>query len=64
MKTNKSFTKRLKLSPSGKVLARKGSQNHFRAKASRVKQLALKQLKSFQIDQKKVSRFIPGESIK
>ena len=39
MKTNKSFSKRIKVTRNGKVLARKMGQNHFNAKASRVKQL-------------------------
>lgn len=38
MKTNKSFTKRLKLTKNGKVLARKPGRNHFNAKESRQKQ--------------------------
>jgi ribosomal protein L35 len=34
IKTNKSFTKRLKVTKSGKILARKPGQNHFNAKES------------------------------
>lgn len=32
MKTNKSYTKRLKLTKSGKLVARRTGQNHFNAK--------------------------------
>jgi len=32
MKTNKSFTKRLKITRNGKIVARKPGQNHFNAK--------------------------------
>ena len=35
MKTNKSYTKRLKRTKSGKLLARKTGQNHFNAKERR-----------------------------
>jgi len=40
MKTNKSFSKRLKVTRKGKLVARKPGQNHFNAKASRHKQMA------------------------
>jgi len=40
MKTNKSFTKRLKITRKGKIVARKPGQNHFNARASRPKQMA------------------------
>jgi ribosomal protein L35 len=32
IKTNKSYLKRLKVTKSGKILARKAGQNHFNAK--------------------------------
>lgn len=35
MKTNKSFSKRLKITRKGKIVARKPGQNHFNAKDSR-----------------------------
>jgi ribosomal protein L35 len=40
MKTNKSFSKRLKVTRKGKIVARKPGQNHFNARASRPKQMA------------------------
>ncbi|OGC86802.1 hypothetical protein A3D70_00050 [Candidatus Adlerbacteria bacterium RIFCSPHIGHO2_02_FULL_54_18] len=39
MKTNKSFTKRLKVTRRGKIIARKPGQNHFNAKEKRSSQL-------------------------
>ncbi len=35
MKTNKSFTKRLKITRNGKLVARRPGQDHFNAKESR-----------------------------
>ncbi len=40
MKTNKSLTKRLKVTKKGKIMARKPGFNHFNAKQSRTKQLS------------------------
>jgi len=51
-KTNKSFTKRLRITKSGKVLARHVGKNHFNAKKSRSKQLAHKSMRSFTIKSK------------
>jgi len=34
IKTNKSYTKRLKITKNGKLIARKRGQNHFNAKES------------------------------
>lgn len=34
MKTNKSFSKRIRVTRKGKLVARKPGQNHFNAKAS------------------------------
>jgi ribosomal protein L35 len=39
MKTNKAFTKRLKITRTGKIIARKPGQNHFNAKESRSTQM-------------------------
>jgi len=41
-KTNKSFTKRLKLTRNGKIISRKTGQNHFNSKESRRSQLSKK----------------------
>ena len=57
-KTNKSFTKRLKVTKTGKVLARKPGFNHFNAKQSRTKQLAGKKPVEFAMTNKAAARFI------
>ncbi len=58
-KTNKSFTKRLKVTKTGKILGRKPGFNHFNAKQSRVKQLAGKKAVEFRMTNKDIARFIP-----
>lgn len=60
MKTNKSYTKRLRVTKSGKILARKAGFNHFNAKQSRTKQLAGKRTVSFIMTNKQRSRFMGG----
>lgn len=59
MKTNKSFSKRLKTTKNGKLLARKPGKNHFNAKESRSSQLAGKKMNEFIIKNKPLSRFLP-----
>ena len=59
MKTNKSYTKRLKVTKKGKILARKPGFNHFNAKQSRTKQLAGKRGESFTIKNKDRSHLLP-----
>ena len=57
---NKSFAKRLKVTKSGKILARKPGRNHFNAKASRSEMLAKRKSKSVTFSTKTVQRFIGG----
>jgi len=57
-KTNKSFTKRLKVKKSGKVLRRKAGICHFQAKKKRSKQLNKKSTEIFIIKPKLLSRLI------
>ena len=58
MKTNKSYTKRLKITKRGKILARKAGQNHFNAKEGRRRQYSKKHVINFPISNKAISRFI------
>jgi len=58
MKTNKSFAKRLKVTRKGKILARKAGHNHFNAKASRSKQLAIKGTQAITIKNKTASNVL------
>ncbi len=59
MKTNKSYSKRLKLTKTGKVLARKAGFNHFNAKQSRSTQLAGRKGHNFKIKNKPMSHLLP-----
>jgi ribosomal protein L35 len=58
IKTNKSYSKRLKVTKSGKILSRKAGQNHFNAKESRHNQLAKKRGQKFTITNKSASRYL------
>lgn len=58
MKTNKSFTKRLKVTKKGKVLARKPGRNHFNAKAARSTTLSKRNTKAISFSKKVEQRFI------
>jgi ribosomal protein L35 len=60
MKTNKSFTKRLKVTRNGKIIARKPGQNHFNAKQSGAKRLARKRTVSLKLGKRITRRFLPN----
>lgn len=60
-KTNKSFTKRLRVTKNGKVLAKKEGFNHFNMKTSGQKQSASRRAKPFKIKAKDKNRFMPHE---
>ena len=62
MKTNKSFTKRLKITRNGKVIARKPGQNHFNAKESRAGQMDGRRSQAFGMSSKESQRFIKTAS--
>lgn len=57
-KTNKSFTKRLKVSKNGKISGRKTGQNHNNIKERRRAQLAKKKGVSFTISNKDRAHYI------
>ena len=59
MKTNKSYTKRLKLTKRGKILGRTPGFNHFNAKQSRTKQLAGRKMQNFAMKNKIKSFLLP-----
>lgn len=61
MKTNKSFSKRIRVTANGKLLARFGGKNHFNAKKSRQSQLAGKRTKVIQLSNKERSRFLANQ---
>ncbi|MBU6431211.1 MAG: 50S ribosomal protein L35 [Patescibacteria group bacterium] len=58
MKTNKSFAKRLKVTRTGKIIARKAGQNHFNAKERRSFQLMKKRAVAITMSNKAKSRFL------
>lgn len=59
MKTNKSLTKRLKITKKGKILARKPGQNHFNARASGVRKIKGRKMSEFNMTGKEKARFLP-----
>jgi len=59
MKTNKSYTKRLKVTKNGKIIARKPGQNHFNAKQSGTKRLARKRTQVLSLSKRITRRFLP-----
>jgi ribosomal protein L35 len=58
MKTNKSFTKRLRVTKNGKILARKAGQNHFNSKESGRSQLGKARSADFSMNNKNKSRYL------
>ncbi len=60
MKTNKSYSKRLKQTKSGKLLGRAPGFNHFNAKQSRTDQLAGRKMKEFIMKNKIRSQMLPN----
>ena len=61
MKTNKSFSKRLKVTKNGKIVSRKAGQNHFNAKESRGSQLNKKRAVTIKFTSKAKARFLAGK---
>lgn len=59
MKTNKSYSKRLKITKNGKLISRKPGFNHFNAKQSRTTQLAGRKGNNFKIKNKPKSHLLP-----
>jgi ribosomal protein L35 len=59
MKTNKSISKRFKVTKKGKVLVRTSGHGHFNAKQNRTKQLSQKRLRKINISNKTLKQFLP-----
>lgn len=64
MKTNKSYTKRLRVTKKGKVIARVPGQNHFNAKRSGGEKQRRSRDDAFHaaLDHTARSRFLPSSS--
>ncbi|MFZ2763995.1 MAG: 50S ribosomal protein L35 [Minisyncoccia bacterium] len=58
MKTNKAYTKRLKVTKSGKILARKSGQSHFNAKENRAVKGVKNRNTEFHMSNKNRSRYL------
>ena len=60
IKTNKSLTKRLKITKTGKILSRAPGFNHFNAKQSRTKQLAGRKMNIQAFSNKEIRTYLPN----
>ncbi len=60
MKTNKSVTKRMKITKSGKILVRKPGQNHFNAKSSGNRKIIGRKMQEMHMTGKEKARFLPN----
>jgi len=60
MKTNKSYTKRIKVTKNGKLIARKPGQNHFNAKESGRTGLAKNRTMELSLSKRIKRRFLPN----
>ncbi len=60
MKTNKSYTKRIKVTKNGKLVARRPGQNHFNAKQSGQQRQARKRTQILNYSKRVTRRFLPG----
>ncbi len=58
IKSNKSFSKRLKVSKNGKIKARVTGQNHFNAKNTGRQRIAKKRMVDFNMTNKEKRRFL------
>ena len=60
MKTNKSYTKRIRVTRSGKLMARKAGQNHFNAKQSGSTRSGKRRAVTISLTSHEQRRFLPG----
>ncbi|MCK4918702.1 MAG: 50S ribosomal protein L35 [Candidatus Pacebacteria bacterium] len=59
MKTNKSYTKRLKVTKNGKIIARGVGQGHFNAKESGNASMKKKRARVLSLSKKVTRQFLP-----
>jgi len=64
MKSNKSYTKRIRVTRTGKLMARKPGQDHFNAKQSGSQRSAKRRSVSLTLSAKTRRRFLPGSGAK
>lgn len=60
MKTNKSYAKRIRVTKKGKLVARKGGQDHFNARDSRKTRTKKKQAQFVSMGRGDRARFLAG----
>lgn len=60
IKTNKSLSKRLKVTKNGKILSRAPGFNHFNAKQSRAKQLSGRKMNQQKFSNKVIRTYLPN----
>ncbi|OGG54233.1 hypothetical protein A3H16_01055 [Candidatus Kaiserbacteria bacterium RIFCSPLOWO2_12_FULL_53_8] len=60
MKTNKSFSKRLRVTRRGKIVSRVPGHNHFNAKRSGSEKMRNNRASSMQMTPQNRSRFLPN----
>ncbi len=59
MKTNKSYSKRVKVTKNGKVVARRAGRNHFNAKQTGRERLSKRRTQRLSLTKKAIQRFLP-----
>ncbi|MFA5744905.1 MAG: 50S ribosomal protein L35 [Candidatus Paceibacterota bacterium] len=64
MKTNKSYSKRIRVTRTGKLMARKPGQDHFNAKQSGSERSAKRRSVSLTLSARTRRRFLPGTGAK
>ncbi|HEY4501163.1 MAG TPA: 50S ribosomal protein L35 [Candidatus Paceibacterota bacterium] len=64
MKTNKSYTKRIRVTRNGKLMVRVKGQNHFNAKSSGSERSAKRRSVIINLTAKVRARFLPGSGAK
>ena len=63
MKTNKSYTKRVRVTKNGKLVARAKGQNHFNAKERRSTKGTKRRAVSLAVSNRVMRRFFPGTRV-
>ncbi len=58
MKTNKSYTKRIKVTKNGKLIARKAGQNHFNSRQTGTQRLNRKRTQTIKMSSRARNRFL------
>lgn len=60
MKTNKTYSKRVRVTKNGKLVVRKPGHNHYNAKESRSTQMNSKRMGSMKMSNKNRARYLAG----